>query len=83
VLSSVVHLQPEICCFKALIQPVLAGAIPQHLENIPDLHRFTVWGNNDMDRRYTDTNENLGTIFSILVYETQARRQPLPNLDFF
>ncbi len=64
----------------------LSGSIPQHLENIPDLQRFTVWGNNAMTRRYTTQEvegDNLGTILSVEVYESQARRRPLPDLKFF
>lgn len=63
-----------------------SGSIPQHLENIPDLQRFTVWGNNAMTRRYTTQEvegDNLGTILSVEVYESQARRRPLPDLKFF
>ena len=60
-----------------------AGSIPQHLEVIPDLQRFTAYGNIYLDRRYTTTSGNLGTILSVEVYESQARRLPLPDPEFF
>jgi hypothetical protein len=39
-----------------------------------------------MTRRYTTQEvegDNLGTILSVEVYESQARRRPLPDLKFF
>ncbi len=60
----------------------LTGSIPQYLQLIPELHRFTCW-NNKLDRRYNPEQYNLGTIHATGVYETQQKQRDLPDLKFF
>lgn len=60
-----------------------AGTIPEHFDQVPELQRFTCWGNTGISRRFAPTHFQLGTIDAVSVYETQVKRRPLPELNFF
>lgn len=61
-----------------------AGTIPEHLAQIPNLQRFTCWGNANLARRYSpNTLYQLGNIDSVATFETQVKIRELPDLKFF